>query len=122
MKKTLLLLALLACLFVPSFALQQEVIEVPLHTELPDNGMPRGGVSIPITCYAISNLNELLLVSNVLSETVHVYVENPTTGYSASECVALNSFPSPISLFGQGDYLIEITLSSGAVYYGSFEL
>ena len=121
MKKYLLLLAaFLLFTAADSKTAKQEIIEVPLNTELPDNGIPRGVQITPISCYVLTSLGELILYSNSLSSAANVEIENTSTGVLIQESVIIGSIPVSIGLSGPGDYSIEITLSSGTVYGGMF--
>ena len=121
MKKYLLLLAaFLLFTAADSKTAKQEIIEVPLNTELPDNGIPRGAQITPISCYVLTSLGELILYSNSLSSTASVEIENTSTGVLIQESIILGSVPVSIGLSGPGDYAVKVTLLSGSSYVGVF--
>ncbi len=85
-------------------------------------GPHRTPALIPISGYASLSFNALILFSNTITDDAEVLVSNLSTGDSDGYEVEIGSSPILLPLSGSGAYYIMVTLSSGVIYYGAFEL
>lgn len=103
------------------FANSQSVLEVPLHSQDPPGDHPHAPTLIPISCF-LSTTEELIIVSNGLTECINVFIDNTTLGISLTRNIVVSSTPSFLNTLGAGSYNLEITTTSGITYFGSFAI
>lgn len=122
MKSFLLLLTTLPILFISSgiaVAYPQENGEVPLKETPPPLGdRPRDEGNPVVTCYVVQD--NLVLHAGGSIVSANVTIENLTTGSDANYNTIFGILPVYFPLFGTGDYVITIMLTSGAIYQGVF--
>lgn len=122
MKKLILLLTLFF-FSAMSYGVTMTDGEIPLYIPQGSGTTHRAPTIIPVTCYLIESLNSVALFSSSLTTTAEVEISNLSTGESFSyDNVYISSVPTSLSLSGSGEYAIEITLASGCVYLGDFNI
>jgi len=94
--------------------------DIPLYPTQPPGNQPHVPCLSVISCFLSPNIMSLFFSSSIIAENATILIENTTTGDYNLDQVYISSIPSTQSLFGPGTYSITVTLSSGAVYYGSF--
>ena len=119
-KKSLLLMTLIAMFPAFSKETSQVIDDVPLKETTPPGDRPRDVYSVPISCYILGSTGCVWFVSSTISTSADVELVNTTTGTVTSDTVYISSTPDSVALTGPGDYTLEITLPSGASYYGTF--
>lgn len=70
----------------------------------------------------MNNVYEVILLSSSYECDAQVEIMNCSTGQSYDSDAIIGTSPLMFSLFGEGQYVITITLASGQVYEGEFVL
>lgn len=121
MKRLLLLVAVLLLFTVAMRA--QEIIEVTLleQSTIPEEQIPRTPSSLTITCLVI--FNNIYLSFSESPGMVRILLEEEGEGPVVQTSINCSNLYTIIPFTrGPGDYSITLTLSSGSVYVGQFNI
>lgn len=122
MKNLFVTITMLTLLFFPCgmiVATPQDNEELPLKEIIPPPGdRPRDECIPHVVCYLVQDSVVLHTVGATVS--ANVCIENLTNGIDTYYNTVLDIVPVLFPLFGTGDYVITITMSSGAIYQGTF--
>lgn len=125
MKRHLIITATaLICTLAAGQTPQQKSINVLVKTkgkDTPKVHRAPSSNSLVFDCTVLCD-QEVALLSASRDCEANVEVCNLTTGHTEDYDTVLSASPLMIPLFGEGQYSITITLTSGQIYEGEFEL
>lgn len=98
-----------------------DIVPIDLHSDHSSGTQQRSPENIPLSGYTIGNV--VYIMSHYFFQDVTVTISRINNGAVLyNQNIDVSTIPYSISLAGTGEFYIQIILSSGQIYYGTFDI